>query len=103
MLEKIALQFPNGYKLKCCVRNDQPVGVAAAHVALRSLCIFWAGLCCQLQGPVRDVLGIAELGTPPRGSGTPGGHHHILAGRFPPFPFPSALSGLSNVLQISAM
>lgn len=54
---KIAVQFPNGYKLKCCVRNDQCVGVAAAHVPLRSLCIFWAGLCCQLQGPVMDVLG----------------------------------------------
>lgn len=43
MLGKFALQFPNGNKWKCCVRNDQHVGVAAAHVALRSLCIFWLG------------------------------------------------------------
>lgn len=27
MLEKNALQFPNGYNLKCCVRGDQAVGV----------------------------------------------------------------------------
>lgn len=46
---------------------------------------------------------VAELETPPRGSGTPGGHHHILAGRLPRFPFPSALLGLSNVLWISAV
>lgn len=46
---------------------------------------------------------VAELETPPRGIRTPGGHHHVLAGRLPLFTFPSALSGLSNILWFSAM
>lgn len=56
---EIALQFPNGYKLKCCVRNDEPVDVWL-FVWLRGACLGWARLCSQPWGPRGDGLDCPE-------------------------------------------